>query len=57
MSKKIKMITSIIVVVALLVSIIHSMKVKSKRIEEFLDSDDEDINIVRKDTNIDVDVD
>ena len=57
MLKKIKTVTSIIVVVALLVSIIHSMTVKSKRIEEFLDSDDEDIIINRKDTNIDVDVD
>lgn len=57
MLKKIKTVTSIIVVVALLVSIIHSMKVKSKSISEFLDSDDEDIIINRKDTNIDVDVD
>ena len=57
MLKKIKTVTSIIVVVALLVSIIHSMKVKSKRIEEFLESDDEDIIINRKDTNIDVGID
>lgn len=55
MSKKIKMITSIIVVVAILVSFFHSLKVKSKHIEEFLNSpDEEDVVVDKKDINIDI---